>query len=269
MSPFVGRRVAAMLSVIVFSVAITGFFIGLQSPGHVASRHEDEKPAPEKPSTHDQVSPATEYRDLPSLRAKRHIRSEAVASLLVESRPNPAVPIIISEQDKTESLSQRQHNRAFNGAPPTVPHKTEGMSIESCAICHTAGTRSTSLRIPAMSHPSMPNCLQCLVESQSEALAPMNPVDNLFAGLPAPRQGVRAFTGAPPQIPHSTWMRDNCLACHGPSGLKGIQTTHPWRANCRQCHPPAWHLDQVPISPFPTFLSAPKTTTVREPKDNQ
>ena len=41
----------------------------------------------------------------------------------------------------------------------------------------------------------------------------------------------------PPPIPHDLELRENCLACHGgPAAVAAIRTTHPERANCRQCH---------------------------------
>ena len=51
-------------------------------------------------------------------------------------------------------------------------------------------------------------------------------------------KGQRAFAGAPPTIPHTLWLRGNCLACHGAFGFAELQTSHPERANCVQCHVP-------------------------------
>jgi cytochrome c-type protein NapB len=45
---------------------------------------------------------------------------------------------------------------------------------------------------------------------------------------------------SPPLIPHDLQLRGNCLACHaGPGGVEEIRSTHPERANCRQCHLPS------------------------------
>ena len=46
----------------------------------------------------------------------------------------------------------------------------------------------------------------------------------------------RAFSGAPPTIPHRVFMRDNCISCHGPTGYHEYRTTHPNRTQCMQCH---------------------------------
>ncbi len=60
-------------------------------------------------------------------------------------------------------------------------------------------------------------------------------IANHFVGLAAPESGPRAFPGAPPQIPHATFMRTDCLSCHGDTSYRGLRTTHPWRRNCQQC----------------------------------
>jgi cytochrome c-type protein NapB len=40
-----------------------------------------------------------------------------------------------------------------------------------------------------------------------------------------------------PPINHDLFFRGNCLACHsGPSAVAEIRTTHPERADCRECH---------------------------------
>jgi cytochrome c-type protein NapB len=90
------------------------------------------------------------------------------------------------------------------------------------------------------------NCTQCHVEQQAELLDPFVLARNGFIGLPAPFEGIRAFSAAPPVVPHSTLMRTECLSCHGPHGPDGMETTHPWRQNCLQCHAPSAVLDQHP-----------------------
>jgi cytochrome c-type protein NapB len=46
-------------------------------------------------------------------------------------------------------------------------------------------------------------------------------------------------------VPHTTFMRESCLSCHGPTGADPIRTTHAWRTNCLQCHAPSAVLDQL------------------------
>jgi hypothetical protein len=41
-------------------------------------------------------------------------------------------------------------------------------------------------------------------------------------------------------------MREACASCHGPSGKRGLRSTHPVRASCQQCHARSAALDQRP-----------------------
>ncbi len=160
----------------------------------------------------------------------------------------------ISIAEKRFALSMRQKNRAFNGAPPTIPHPITELSAESCVACHLNGSFSTTLRIPKMSHTLLSNCTQCHVGTASPDMPNAMAIANHFVGLPAPESGPRAFLGAPPQIPHATFMRTDCLSCHGDTSYRGLRTTHPWRQNCQQCHTPSSALEQTELVSSPQFI---------------
>jgi hypothetical protein len=52
-----------------------------------------------------------------------------------------------------------------------------------------------------------------------------------------PRLAVKTPDSLPPPIPHALQSRGNCLTCHaGPAAVAEIRTSHPERADCRQCH---------------------------------
>ena len=73
-----------------------------------------------------------------------------------------------------------------------------------------------------------------------KAVPPIKPFrsTNTFIGLDLPGKGSRAHALAPPTTPHKTFMRENCLSCHGPTGNWRIKTKHPYRTQCLQCHAP-------------------------------
>jgi cytochrome c-type protein NapB len=71
------------------------------------------------------------------------------------------------------------------------------------------------------------------------------PAETAFVGVYRAGPGERANPGAPPTIPHHTWMRENCNSCHGLVTRPGTRTTHPWLTNCTQCHAPSAAHDQV------------------------
>lgn len=249
---------AILIALVVISLAVAGYFTGLQSP----------MTAPETPpplrvndghiealsTTEPGVIPATHYADMPQTTFKR--RSQTLLTGL-KSIVDPEAKVIIEPEDKQVALRQRDNNRAFNGAPPTIPHSIDQISDASCVACHSDGAKTVSLRIPPMSHQFLTNCTQCHVESRPRHANPILFRENHFDGVKAPQEGPRAFPGAPPQIPHATWMRSNCMSCHGYAGLQGIRTTHPWRNNCQQCHAPSADTDQTFLVAKPQFLQGP------------
>jgi nitrate reductase (cytochrome), electron transfer subunit len=152
-----------------------------------------------------------------------------------------------SEQDRAADTARRAQRRAFDGAPPVVPHAIDQQNASSCLVCHEKGMRVGTVVAPRMSHETYANCTQCHVESVNRALPPTAVSDaptNGFTGLIAPGPGERAWPGAPPVVPHTTWMRESCTSCHGSQASKGLRTSHPWRGNCLQCHALSAQLDQ-------------------------
>ncbi len=148
----------------------------------------------------------------------------------------------------------RQEHRAYAGAPPQIPHRIDQMRPDSCLACHGEGLQLRSGTASAISHAKMTSCTQCHAAPAPDFLhenrQPL--AENTFVGqteIPGPR----AWAGAPPQIPHSTHMRENCLSCHGPNGQPPLRTSHPERVSCLQCHTSAanslWKEDLAPIPP--------------------
>ncbi len=133
----------------------------------------------------------------------------------------------------------RAARRAYEGAPPVVPHPPLGTR---CTACHTAtGQPVPPLGMaPANPHSKtidggrFTNCRQCHLFAKSEE--EFQPND--FQGLPqVVARADRPYPGAPPVIPHPLFMREDCLACHaGPAARPEIRCDHTQRANCRQCH---------------------------------
>jgi nitrate reductase (cytochrome), electron transfer subunit len=151
--------------------------------------------------------------------------------------------------------------RLYPGAPPRIPH---GLTPEEtlrggCKTCHERGGYSQRFGayVPVTPHPEMGACLQCHVGDarllptplpgtdpsarcrQCHSAGGMLSKDSALNWKPMPWPELAGVSGghSPPPIPHGLEMRGNCLACHSaPSGVKEIRTSHPERANCRQCH---------------------------------
>jgi len=244
-SPEGGHSVRAMhiLLVVVLAIAVIGFFVGVDygvPHPHVSTLRPEIETRPDAG-----VVPALSYEAIgeTDVSANRDWRSD-LARL-----PRPEVDLFaevsLDPELKRRSLAQRAELRAYNGAPPTIPHATDQMSDANCIACHTESLRIGDRLSPILPHAELRNCQQCHVSAgyvpfEGDGLA----APSTFRGIDAPFQGERAWVGAPPTIPHTTFMRQNCLACHGPTADPGLRTTHPWRQSCTQCHAPSAELEQ-------------------------
>lgn len=131
-------------------------------------------------------------------------------------------------------------DRAFFGAPPVIVHRGIITSERNtdCLQCHAKENRIERRQqaIAPVPHAEYSQCTQCHVKADPSA-TPFGAA-NAFVGLDLPGKGSRAHPLAPPTVPHKTFMRDNCLSCHGPTGLWRIKSKHPHRSQCLQCHAP-------------------------------
>jgi len=129
--------------------------------------------------------------------------------------------------------------RAFFGAPPPVPHfLLSERSSRYCLQCHALENRIEKRQqaIAPVPHAEFSECMQCHVAGNDPSVTPFR--ENDFLGLDFPGKGSRANDYAPPTIPHKTYMRENCLSCHGVTGDFAIKSPHPIRSQCGQCHAP-------------------------------
>lgn len=141
------------------------------------------------------------------------------------------------DADHVRSLETYYDNRAYHGAPPTIPHPVEerSMGFKNCLKCHENGgwVEKFQAYTPVVPHPDKINCRQCHVPANTEGVFQATN----FVGAKAPEIHNSALDGSPPIIPHALQLRENCLSCHGgPSAPEEIRVSHPERINCRQCH---------------------------------
>lgn len=252
----VAGRATQLFLAAVIAVAFIGFFVGLRQG---VPQHEPPEFVPAPAERDPDAIPALSYDEFDR---RRHGPNRGWQSRL-EDLEQPEVdmfaPFEVDEAERQRLLAARAERRAYDGAPPVVPHPIDQMSSTSCMACHSdQGLYIGELYAPPMSHEFLSNCIQCHVEQQSPDLGRVATVANLFEGQPSPGPGSRAWPGAPPTVPHHTFMRDNCMSCHGPSGPDPIRTTHPWQTNCLQCHAPSAELDQAIFDDAPRFLPPPE-----------
>lgn len=152
--------------------------------------------------------------------------------------PGETVDRDVLARYKTKA-TERATRRAYDGAPPTIPHAPFAVA---CTSCHN----ELGMQVPDLGFaPPMPHeatkglsaisrCDQCHVYRKDATLFRATS----FVGRPQDlAKGSRQHEGAPPVLPHPVFMRENCLACHsGPAAREELRCSHPERSRCVQCH---------------------------------
>ena len=268
-------RWGTVVLVVIATLAVIGYVVGISQGAttpvgmwsgvgsEIDSDSEAETLVKQADSTHKLIDAVT-YREIPDANmGPTKAKLSAPTTLPVMPAYDLFQEVKQTEEEKLQSLATRSSRRAFNGAPPVIPHAIQNTNDAACYACHSDGVQLSgmvradamvtnqlgldpSLRASVMSHGFLANCLQCHAPPPSNELPPGDwHVESTFVGLATPKQGKRAFPGAPPTIPHATWMREKCNACHGgPNGWLGLNSTHPWRTNCLQCHGPSAAMEQ-------------------------
>lgn len=151
--------------------------------------------------------------------------------------PDVNAPVEQTEAQRLAVLAKRASRRAYDGAPPTIPHRILQMGPLDCVSCHESGASFGGLTAPKISHQVYQSCTQChvVMDDPRPGAPSVGKPENTFEGWRWGK-GTRAWPGAPPTIPHPTLMRTECSSCHGVFGASGVKSTHPWRQSCTQCH---------------------------------
>lgn len=243
---FSAPRFLHLLCAVVIGAAGIGYVVGLRQPVRIQRAAPTESA---DPATSADVVPSTHYAAITDTSAWPNRAFATRVRALPAPTASPDQPAVVVDAAERElALRARASRRAYAGAPPTIPHAVDARSAAACMACHGDGFVVGAVRAPKIPHAAYSNCTQCHVESASSALGGPTAVATAFDGLESPTSGDRAWPGAPPTIPHSTWMRSDCLACHGAGGALGLRSTHAWRQNCLQCHATSWRLERRPTA---------------------
>lgn len=244
MSSLSSARALQVLAAGAAAVALAGALTGLRERPALAPRFASRAPARLPSGT------APTYLEERERHHPNRLRHPDNLLAMTAQRPALTDPVPpMDDAQRAAALARRAERRAYDGAPPTVPHPVTQLGAPPCLTCHRAGMDVAGRLAPAMPHGELGSCLQCHVVSGApmpgETLAGGPPTENSFRGLEAPLRGERASAVAPPVVPHPTVMRERCASCHGVLS-SGVRSTHPWRESCLQCHAPSAALDQRP-----------------------
>lgn len=265
------RKMLAVICVMIAMLSISGVFMGMRQTEQQDTRHF-ENPAHGNSvlKTKEKLPTAPKYGEIQVAEwlANRDWKF-TLADLPRAS--NPETLPVATEAERKAAIDRRTSLRAYDGAPPVIPHGIDAISSNSCISCHSRdGNLVIGGRRPAeISHPWITNCTSCHVPTDglrqiTEPVARRLNIENSFVGKSSPGPGPRAYGTAPPTTPHPVWMRQNCMACHGPGREQAIRTSHPERENCLQCHAPNAAFDNResyftnPVPPIDTPVLPPR-----------
>ncbi len=245
----------SILVAAVFTVSVSGFFMGLRQT--VSESSSGIVLAAESIHEEDTQTDAILAPSYSEIATAGYSSNSSWKSRLSDLAPNDAFESILTT-DSAELRYRRDSRRAYDGAPPVVPHPIDQHSAESCLQCHGEALRIGDVVASGISHPQYTSCTQCHVSAKGLG-SQWNTSDfdlhtgNRFGGFHQPLEGDRAYPDSPPTIPHNVHMRQNCISCHGPMGTSPIRTSHPDRQSCNQCHVPGEEIDKTNFSesPFP------------------
>jgi len=241
---------------VVFTISVSGFFMGMRQT--IRETDQDIEFTELHPEdTHHTVKGAVDYRDIAQagFGPNAQFKSQLSSLRTVPTESAHPHPLLASEQ---ALRIKRDSRRAYDGAPPIVPHPIAQGSAASCLQCHSQATVIGNVVAPAISHPAYTSCTQCHVSSKGLG-SRWNTAEfdlhtgNRFVGDHQKKTAEQAYPDAPLTIPHTIHMRQNCMSCHGELGTSPIRTSHPERQSCTQCHVPSSTVDQRNFaeSPFP------------------
>ncbi|MEQ9408852.1 MAG: nitrate reductase cytochrome c-type subunit [Fuerstiella sp.] len=256
------ERGLSLFGAIVVGIALVGYLLGITEGNKpitpIATRARGA-------GDRNDVRAAAPYAAMPETDFSPNAGWSSQLQNLKYERPSRLQAVNRTDDMKLAAIADRAKNRAYDGAPPVIPHRVEQQTAASCLVCHGEGLKLGDRIATRISHAHFTSCTQCHVEAESSGPFPVpEATENTFVGLYRAGPGSRALAGAPPTIPHTTWLREDCMSCHGTIAREGLRTTHPWFTNCTQCHAPSAELDQTGLW-MSTAIDRPADTAAGEP----
>ncbi len=243
------RRSTAIALAILLVTVISGFFMGMGQTRNFSDQTRDlrdrQSTSAENQPPSGKIPTAIGYGDLATATFRPNTNWSSSLNDLATADESYLPVAAMTKNERRAAILARESLRAFDGAPPVVPHPIDQISSSSCMNCHSATGPQPVIagRTPArMSHTFLSNCTQCHVASSGHGEGVtdwklgLGSIETRFAGLSIAAAGDRAYPEAPPVIPHTIRMRENCYSCHGSGRVNALTTSHPERQNCTQCH---------------------------------
>ena len=174
------QRAGWLIGVILFTVSVSGFFMGLRQTGSQISMTRPVSlvtPESERGAILESnfVLTAVSYANQDWLRDGANGQWQNRVANLTHPRPNLAALTNVTEDQRVLALTERAARRAFEGAPPVVPHPISQDSSAACLACHGPGLAVKDKIASKISHTHYSSCTQCHVPSGGTELATSEP----------------------------------------------------------------------------------------------
>lgn len=144
------RRSVTVVLVATITIAVAGYVTGTSyPPSHGGYR------ADAAPETH----PARVPTQAGMAQARYADRNAELSAAF--ARLGPAPVGARSGATPAERQAMRDALRAFEGAPPMLPHAVDQRGMPACLACHQDGMTVNGRVAPAMTHTAYASCLQC------------------------------------------------------------------------------------------------------------
>lgn len=255
------RKMLAVIFLMIGMLSVSGFFMGmLQTEKQETRRFGHAQKASAAGSHPEELPKAPRYGEIAVTEWLANRNWKFTLNDLPRAAAQEKLPVA-TEAERRAAVERRASLRAYDGAPPVIPHGIDTLGSASCLSCHGEGGNLVigGTRPAEISHPWVTNCTSCHVPEDglrqiTEPAAERLTIENAFLGKRSAGPGPRAYGTAPPTTPHPVWMRQNCMACHGAGREQAIRTSHPERQNCLQCHAPDSVFDNresYPTNPKP------------------
>jgi hypothetical protein len=115
-------------------LGLVGFLVGMyDQPSSSKSRDFEKSTVHELEQS--QLAPAPSYKQIDSQRHGVNNGWRSEFSKLVQNNPGLFDRVVRTPEMKSEALNDRLRTRAFDGAPPAIPHPVDQRTAESCLAC--------------------------------------------------------------------------------------------------------------------------------------
>ena len=133
-SPLQGRGIT-IIGAVAAGLGLVGFLVG------IGERVEATRAS--LPVAREAVSAQSvpSYREINSTSVGPNADWSSQLKNLKQDRPSLFAKVVRTPEMKDAALRDRLRTRAFDGAPPVVPHRVEQQSAENCLVCHGEGLK--------------------------------------------------------------------------------------------------------------------------------